>query len=173
MKGAATLVGTSAAVGSASLGRPRWRRRCALLLAAGLATTSLGVSASSPGADGRLEVVMTGLESTDGKVIFQLARSKEDFEEQDDKRSIYGEARASEGRAVYVFENLAPGEFAVKAFHDENDNDELDTNFLGIPKEAFGFSNNKMGRFGPPGYDDCTFQFKGPHEKIEVEARRF
>ena len=33
---------------------------------------------------------------------------------------------------------LPEGEYAISLFHDENENKELDTNFIGIPKEAFG-----------------------------------
>lgn len=35
---------------------------------------------------------------------------------------------------------LKQGKYAIVAFHDENNNGFLDTNFLGIPKEKYGFS---------------------------------
>lgn len=40
--------------------------------------------------------------------------------------------------------------------HDENDNKKLDTNWIGIPKEGFGYSKDVMGRFGPPKFDDAV-----------------
>ena len=41
--------------------------------------------------------------------------------------------------------------------HDENGNGELDANFVGIPKEPWGFSNNAKGKFGPPKWEDVQF----------------
>jgi len=47
------------------------------------------------------------------------------------------------------------GQYAIKVFHDENANGELDINFLGIPKESYGFSNHARGRFGPPPFAEA------------------
>jgi uncharacterized protein (DUF2141 family) len=48
------------------------------------------------------------------------------------------------------FKDLPPGEYAAVAFQDVNGNGILDKNFLGIPKEPFGFSNGARGSAGPP-----------------------
>ena len=55
---------------------------------------------------------------------------------------------------------LAPGKYAIKVFHDENDNRELDVNWMGIPKEPYGFSNDAMGTFGPPSFQQAAFEVK-------------
>lgn len=52
---------------------------------------------------------------------------------------------------------LPAGKYAAAVYHDENSNGKLDTNFLGIPKEGYGFSNNASGSFGPPKYKDAAF----------------
>ena len=62
---------------------------------------------------------------------------------------------------LYTKENLKPGTYAVTMYHDSNGNGELDTNFLRIPKERYGFSNNARGTFGPPDYGECLFEVKG------------
>ena len=51
-----------------------------------------------------------------------------------------------------VFMGLTPGNYAVAAFHDENDSGEFDTNFLGIPEEGYGFSNGAEAFLGPPSF---------------------
>jgi uncharacterized protein (DUF2141 family) len=56
-----------------------------------------------------------------------------------------------------VLENVAPGEYAVSIFHDENDNGKLDRGTYGIPVEKTGSSNNAKGTYGPPTFDDCKF----------------
>jgi uncharacterized protein (DUF2141 family) len=40
-------------------------------------------------------------------------------------------------------------------------NGKLDTNFLGIPKEGYGFSNGAKGLLGPPSFSDASFQYDG------------
>lgn len=47
--------------------------------------------------------------------------------------------------------------YAVIVYHDLNANGKLDRNFLGIPSEPYGFSNNPSTRFGPPGFDKASF----------------
>ncbi len=50
---------------------------------------------------------------------------------------------------------LSDGEYAISVFHDLNGNQELDKNWMGIPTEPYGFSNNARGKFGPPTYNQC------------------
>lgn len=57
-----------------------------------------------------------------------------------------------------TFKNLPKGIYAISMFHDENNNDKMDTNVLGIPKEAYGCSNNAKGSFGPPKWVDAKFE---------------
>ncbi len=59
---------------------------------------------------------------------------------------------------------LEDGDYAISIFQDLNGNGELDTNFIGIPTEPYGFSNNARGRFGPPNYEDCVFNLSGNKE---------
>jgi uncharacterized protein (DUF2141 family) len=49
---------------------------------------------------------------------------------------------AASGKEVVLKFDLPAGEYAVQVLHDENDNGKLDTNFMGMPTEGYGFSNN-------------------------------
>lgn len=53
---------------------------------------------------------------------------------------------------------LPDGHYAVRVMHDANGNGELDSNMVGIPTEAWGFSNDASGSFGPPSWDDARFE---------------
>lgn len=53
--------------------------------------------------------------------------------------------------------DLPKGDYAFSLFHDENSDDVCNLNFLGIPKEPYGFSNNIKPKFSAPSYADCTF----------------
>ncbi|MCA9659158.1 MAG: DUF2141 domain-containing protein [Myxococcales bacterium] len=104
-----------------------------------------------------LAVRLSGFRSDDGKVMVALFRGSDGFPTNPDKafRSAITKIRGK--RASVDFADLPPGEYAVSVIHDENDNDKLDTNFLGIPKEGIGTSNNAKARFGPPKFRDAKF----------------
>jgi len=57
---------------------------------------------------------------------------------------------------------LPHGEYAFTLYVNFNGNKKLDKNFLGIPKEQYGFSNNVMGRMSPPTFDQAKFAIAGP-----------
>ena len=60
--------------------------------------------------------------------------------------------------AVCLFGDMAPGTYALMAFHDLNSNGKLDTNWMGIPREGVVSSNNAKGRMGPPSFKDASFK---------------
>ena len=57
--------------------------------------------------------------------------------------------------------NLPEGTYAIALFIDANENLKIDKNFLGIPKEQYGFSNNAMGKLSGPSFEQAKFQVKG------------
>lgn len=68
-----------------------------------------------------------------------------------------GHSEVKDGKVSFVFKDVEKGDYAFSLFHDLNSNKKLDTNFFGIPKEPYGFSNEKKGRFGPPKFKDVKF----------------
>lgn len=59
--------------------------------------------------------------------------------------------------ATAVFSNITPGVYALLVFHDMNNNNKIDKNFFGIPKEGYGASNNKLPFASAPHFDDNKF----------------
>jgi uncharacterized protein (DUF2141 family) len=59
------------------------------------------------------------------------------------------------------FEDIPPGTYALAVVHDENMNGKLDTNFLGIPKEGYGFSNGARSLLGAPSFSAASFEYDG------------
>lgn len=64
---------------------------------------------------------------------------------------------------------LEPGTYAIKAFHDVNSNGALDTNWLGVPNEPYGFSNDAMGSFGPPSFAEASFAVPKGTSKVRIK----
>jgi uncharacterized protein (DUF2141 family) len=74
----------------------------------------------------------------------------------------------SDQKCEWIIEELPFGEYAIKLYHDENGNNKMDRNMLGIPSEDYGFSNNATGSFGPADYEDAKFIFNSSSQKHEI-----
>jgi uncharacterized protein (DUF2141 family) len=59
------------------------------------------------------------------------------------------------------FEDIPPGTYAMAVVHDENMNGKLDTNWLGMPTEGYGFSNNAKARLRAPAFSEASFKYDG------------
>lgn len=85
-----------------------------------------------------------------------------------EKAVAHAQSEIAERHATCRFSGLTPGNYAVSVFHDENSNRKLDTNFIGIPGEDVGASNNARGHFGPPKFDSAAFQFSGNRVDLKI-----
>jgi uncharacterized protein (DUF2141 family) len=142
----------------------------ALAFSSAVAIAALAEPAATGGGVGVLTVVPLGLEKNQGSVMISLINSEAAFDD-DEKPLRSAIVKVENKRARAVFEDVPHGDYAVKIFHDENSNQKLDTNFVGMPKEMFGFSNNALGRFGPPSYEQARFRFDSEAVTVEIEMR--
>ncbi len=101
-----------------------------------------------------LTIEVTGLRNNNGLIILQLVD-----ENQKDVKSQKGVIKNN--KCTIIFDDLKSAKYAFRYFHDENKNNKLDTKWLGIPVEGFGFSNNAKGKFGPPAFEKWIFDLKG------------
>lgn len=139
-------------------------------VAALAALTMLVASSASAAEPGRLEVVVSNVSPAKGLVGCALFSSQKGFPAESKKyASAQIRVKASKGVALCVFENVTPGAYAVAVVHDTNDNNQADTNFLGIPTEGVGVSNNALPKLSPPSFDACRFTVApGPTTKLAV-----
>lgn len=103
------------------------------------------------------------LKSSKGILVVDVYTSKDDFLK---KSALNKKLQISGNSATTTIEELQAGVYAIGVFHDENESGELDTNFMGIPKEPIGTSNNPKARFGPPKWDDAKFELSGGEKKV-------
>ncbi|MCS6903961.1 MAG: DUF2141 domain-containing protein [Bacteroidia bacterium] len=67
---------------------------------------------------------------------------------------------------------LKSGKYAIACFHDENKNNRLDTNFLGLPKEGYGFSNCSSSALHIPSFEECSFKIEeGKKQTITIALK--
>ncbi|MEM8769374.1 MAG: DUF2141 domain-containing protein [Pseudomonadota bacterium] len=71
-----------------------------------------------------------------------------------------------EERLFFSTNALPRGTYGIRVMHDENGNGEMDSNLVGMPTEGWGFSNNAMGNFGPPGWQDVRFELTDEIEQV-------
>jgi len=99
-----------------------------------------------------VEVHVTGVAAGKGKVNVAVCDQARFL-----KQCAYsGSAPAREGDNTIAIRGVPPGSWAVLAYQDENENDELDRNLIGIPRENYGFSRDARGKFGPPSFEDAA-----------------
>ncbi len=98
-----------------------------------------------------LTVEFEQLRNSNGKLLLELNNENEEV--------VKGfSEEISDNKCVIIIKDLEPGKYAFKYFHDENNDEEINTNFMGIPKEGYGFSNNAKGTFGPPSFEKMLFE---------------
>ena len=80
---------------------------------------------------------------------------------------------AQQGETTAIIAGMQPGTYAAQVYFDENDNDQLDRNFIGIPREGVGFSNNPSFTFHAPSFADSAFIYDGVSGAISVRLRYY
>lgn len=98
-----------------------------------------------------LEIEITGLHNNTGNLMLELLDENEKIITQE-----MGQIRDS--ISIFSIQNLKPGKYAIRYYQDENLNGTMETNKLGKPTEGYGFSNNVIGKFGPPPFEKWIFE---------------
>ncbi len=104
-----------------------------------------------------ITVNVVELRSIEGKVGITLFNAAEGFPTEPEKAIDKKYVEIYNKTAEAIFENVPVGKYAIAVYHDEDENQEIETNFIGIPREGTGSSNNPKSRMGPPRYKDCEF----------------
>lgn len=108
----------------------------------------------------RLTVHVSALKNHRGQVIIDIFDNDTGYPMKTENAILRKKITIpADGNVVFHIDDLEDGEYAFALIHDENKNDKLDVNFIGIPKEGAGASNNAKGLMSPPGYEDARFSF--------------
>ncbi len=109
--------------------------------------------------DSVLTVKVTGIENDNGYILLALYDNAKDWDKPELAKYLRIEP-ASKGAMLIEFAHLAPGRYSIAALHDEDDSNDMTFMPFGIPKEAYGFSNNARGLMGAPSFEECIFNFE-------------
>lgn len=105
-----------------------------------------------------VKVKVTRVSSKKGEILAALFASDKGFPNNASAAYKVARGTAVNGTAMLEFSNVPKGTYAIALFHDTNNDGELNTNMIGIPKEGYGVSNNVKNLFSGPGYKQCAFQ---------------
>jgi uncharacterized protein (DUF2141 family) len=105
-----------------------------------------------------VSVTVTRVSAQKGEIYAALFNSDKGFP--NDVSAAYKTAKATprNGTATLQFENVPQGTYAIALFHDTNGDGKLNTNFIGIPKEGYGVSNNAKNMFSGPSFKQTVFK---------------
>lgn len=66
---------------------------------------------------------------------------------------------------------MPAGNYAIALFFDENGNGKMDKNFMGMPKEKYGFSGSTRPTFRAPHFDEAMVKVSGADMTIPISLR--
>ncbi len=114
-------------------------------------------------------IAVGAVESDKGQVVFMMFDNEEGFPAAREKALKIGEVPAKKGSVAYTFSDVPRGSYAITVTHDENSNGEVDRNFIGMPKERVGVTN--QFRFGRPNFERSTVVITGNEEDLSIDIK--
>jgi uncharacterized protein (DUF2141 family) len=142
--------------------------RCAVVISILLFAVIARTASPQKESENAIRVHIEGLHSDRGQVVCALFAAADDFPKRIDRAFARVAAQIMSGRATCEFPGVPAGVYAVSVFHDANLNGRLDTNWLGIPREGVGASNNPKPRMGPPKFAAAAFRHSGASMDLEI-----
>ncbi|USI71672.1 DUF2141 domain-containing protein [Sphingomonas morindae] len=141
-------------------------RPARLLALAGLAGPLAAFAPPGPAAP--IIVAVSNVPSAQGRVHVDICPEAKFVT---DDCPYMAEAPAVAGTTYVTVPAVPPGRYAAQAYHDKNGNGRTDRNFLGIPTERVGFSNDAPVHFGPPHFADAAFDHGTTPQRLAFRVR--
>lgn len=139
-----------------------------LLVCSTLGVSFVATRAEDAAGSNSIKVMVVGFHSNTGEADCVLFGSPQGFPSDSRIAMKRTKSKIENKQAVCTFDGVAPGDYAVSVFHDENANGVLDRNLIGMPKEGVGASNDAAGKMGPPKFDDARFSYKGGQQTLTI-----
>jgi uncharacterized protein (DUF2141 family) len=131
-----------------------FKRAATTVLLAGLGVAAMGARTEQPKCTLRVEIAR--FRSDRGSARVAIGSSDDRFPADAGKAARRFRVPIVDGQARLTISELPAGEWAIAAFHDENDDGRIDLNLFGIPKEGRGVSRDAKGRLGPPSFEAAS-----------------
>jgi uncharacterized protein (DUF2141 family) len=116
-----------------------------------------------------IDVRVQGVRSDHGYVTFVLYGDNPDDFLAKGKKLFKQQFAAKRGTVAFCVIVSKAGAYAASVYHDENGNKKFDRNWIGIPAEGAGFSNNPTLLLGPPSHAQAAFQVSSGPKRVEIQ----
>lgn len=116
----------------------------------------------------KVTVIVENVKVDEGPVYLQFYGGETAYKE---GRGTLQNVLESKSDSVELVVNVKPGEYSIAVFQDKNEDGQLNSNFMGIPREPWGMSNNAPARFGPPKWSDMRFEVRDTEVTQRIELR--
>lgn len=104
-----------------------------------------------------LFVTIPNIEGKQGDIVFGVYNVRENFPKVGKEYRVV-RFPANTAGSTFKIKDLKPGDYAVGIFHDVNADGVCNLNFLGIPREGYGFSNNIKPVLKAPTFEECKIK---------------
>ena len=141
-----------------------------LLLAVG---GSLCFAPQAHSSSSAIKVHIDGLQEAKGQICYSLFAKSKGFPDSSENTLQAKCVPIQERSPRLTIENLHLGTYALAVFHDLNQDGELNRNFLGIPQEGFGFSQNPQIKTSPPSFGESAIIVVGAETNLQVHLQYF
>jgi len=127
----------------------------------------LGILSASKLPDTDVIIQFLNVRGEKGNMLISLYDAPEQFPYKPKWRYMISKTKLKEQGNKYPIREVKSGKYAIAIFDDENCDTVMQKNFLGMPKEGYGFSNNiKPSIRGAPSFEECTFPVNDGKENI-------
>ena len=105
-----------------------------------------------------IEITVKNIKTQKGKILIGIFKDNASFDKEKPFKSVQSSKESMKNGVLTIKTQLEAGIYGASLLDDENNNTKMDYNFIGVPKEGFGFSNYYHKGFSKPKFQ--TFQFE-------------
>lgn len=126
--------------------------------------------AQTPASAADMALVVNGVANAKGLVMIAVYGGADTFRK-DGSEIAAIRLKSRKGGVKVTLNDIPAGTYAVAVYHDENADQKLDANMLGIPSEGYGFSNDARGVMGPPSFEDAAVTLRDGAATVTIELQ--
>lgn len=119
---------------------------------------------------GEVGIIVSGFKNSNGYAKIAVMDSEQALQNEE-KAFCLIKSRITDKKVEVLIKGIPYGRYAIAVYHDSNKNGVLDMNLLGVPKEAYGFSNNVRGKVGPKDFGKIRFDLNSSSVTQEITVR--
>lgn len=128
---------------------------------------------TQPVGNATLRIRVTDVRSENGQLILGVFRSDRGFPSSEKDSVNWQIGRAAKDGTIEFSCELPPGRYGASVLHDENENNRMDTNLIGIPNEGYGVTNNPKPRFRAATFKESVFTLPAEGAQVTISLQYF